>query len=135
MEKEITYDDVLMFIVKNKDNEEMMGDLNRTTFPFTAKYKRKYFTPEEINEIKEMGAEQHLKSAYYSQYKLSTSKQMNDRLVELYSGLLDAKPLSSHWDCGHCSYTNFKIIGERYFQSVAYEEWCGEHQQRVQHSQ
>lgn len=42
MEKEITYDDVLMFIVKNKDNEEMMADLNRTTFPFTAKYKRKY---------------------------------------------------------------------------------------------
>lgn len=90
-----------------------------------AKYKRKYFTPEEINEIKEMGAEQHLKSAYYSQYKLSTSKQMNDRLVELYSGLLDAKTLSSHWDCGHCSYTNFKIIGERYFQSVAYHEGCG----------
>lgn len=90
-----------------------------------AKYKRKYFTPEEINEIKEMGAEQHLKSAYYSQYKLSTSKQMNDRLVELYSGLLDAKPLSSHWDCGHCSYTNFRIIGERYFQSVAYHEGCG----------
>lgn len=90
-----------------------------------AKYKRKYFTPEEINEIKEMGAEQHLKSAYYSQYKLQTSKKMNDRLVELYKELSDAKPLSQHWDCGHCSYTNFKIIGERYFQSVAYHEGCG----------
>lgn len=47
---------------------------------------------------------------------------MNDRLVALYSELADAKALSSHWDCGHCSYTNFRIIGERYFASLAYYE-------------
>lgn len=39
MEREITYEDVLMFIIKNKDNEKMMADLNRTTFAFTARYK------------------------------------------------------------------------------------------------
>lgn len=39
MEREVTYDDVLMFIIKNKDNEKMMADLNRTTYAFTARYK------------------------------------------------------------------------------------------------
>lgn len=41
MEREITYDDVLMFIVKNKDNVEIMDDLNRTVYPFTSRYRNR----------------------------------------------------------------------------------------------
>lgn len=41
MEREMTYDDVLMFIVKNKDNVEIMDDLNRTVYPFTSRYKNR----------------------------------------------------------------------------------------------
>lgn len=42
MEKQITYEDVLMFLIKNKDDVEMMDDLNRTVYPFTSRYKKKY---------------------------------------------------------------------------------------------
>ena len=38
MDREITIDDVIAFIVKNCDNTEYMDKINRTSFPFTAKY-------------------------------------------------------------------------------------------------
>ena len=38
MDREITLDDVIAFIVKNCDNTEYMDKINRTSFPFTAKY-------------------------------------------------------------------------------------------------
>ena len=34
-------ENVLMFIVKNKDNVEIMDDLNRTVYPFTSRYKNR----------------------------------------------------------------------------------------------
>ena len=37
---EITYADVLIWIVENSDNFEVMDKINQLTFPFTSKYKR-----------------------------------------------------------------------------------------------
>lgn len=38
MNKEITIDDILLFIVQNSDNTEVMDKINKATFPFTSKY-------------------------------------------------------------------------------------------------
>ena len=38
MEKKITIDDVIEFIVKNSENKEWMDKINKITFPFTTKY-------------------------------------------------------------------------------------------------
>lgn len=36
--RELNKDDVLFFILKNKDNKDLMAELNRVTFAFTDKY-------------------------------------------------------------------------------------------------
>ena len=36
--RELNKDDVLFFILKNKDNKALMAELNRITYAFTAKY-------------------------------------------------------------------------------------------------
>ena len=41
MEREITYDDVLLFIIKNKEKVEIMDDLNKTVYPFTSRYRNR----------------------------------------------------------------------------------------------
>lgn len=38
--KEITIEDVMMFIIHNSENTEIMDKINKTTFPFTSKYLR-----------------------------------------------------------------------------------------------
>ena len=38
MEKKITIDDVIEFIVKNSDKTEWMDKINKVTFTFTSKY-------------------------------------------------------------------------------------------------
>lgn len=37
-EKEITLDDVIDFIIKNRNNIEMMDEISNASFPFTTKY-------------------------------------------------------------------------------------------------
>lgn len=51
MEREITYDDVLLFIIKNKDNVEIMDDLNKTVYPFTSRYRNR--TEQKVETIKD----------------------------------------------------------------------------------
>ena len=43
---EITFDDVMEFIIKNSDNRERMDKLNKITFPFTTSYENKYWKKE-----------------------------------------------------------------------------------------
>lgn len=38
-EKEITFADVVAFIITNCDDEKVMDKINRMTFPFTSKFK------------------------------------------------------------------------------------------------
>lgn len=40
MKTEITFEDVVAFIIQNADNTEMMDKLNRMTFAFTSKFKK-----------------------------------------------------------------------------------------------
>lgn len=40
-EKEITYEEVSEWILKNRDDEEAMNSLNKLTFPYTTKYKER----------------------------------------------------------------------------------------------
>lgn len=86
MEREITYDDVLMFIVKNKDNEEMMADLNRTTFPFTAKYKKNYWG----QKIKETEPDNFL----FEELRQRLSEELINRLG---SDAKTARAISKKW--------------------------------------
>lgn len=79
---------------------------------------KKYFKPEEINEIKSMGAEHYLMTAKRFGYVLSTPKHMNTRLAELYKTIGEAKPLSPNWGCGHCVLTNYKLIADVYYKSL-----------------
>lgn len=39
---DLTWEDVVNFIVQNSDNEEMMDKLNKITYPFTSRYKDNY---------------------------------------------------------------------------------------------
>lgn len=47
--RELNKDDVLFFILKNKDNKALMAELNRITYAFTAKYEN--WRQEKKNEI------------------------------------------------------------------------------------
>lgn len=38
MKKEITFEDVVKFIIENSEETEMMDKINKITFPFTSKY-------------------------------------------------------------------------------------------------
>lgn len=41
---EITFEDVIEFVIKNSENRERMDKLNKITFPFTTSYEKKYST-------------------------------------------------------------------------------------------
>lgn len=84
--------------------------------------KRKYFSEEEIAEIKKMGLHKHLDTAYHFQYKMGSPKGLNDKLADMYEVLDDAKPFNRNWSCGNCAYEAFRIMGERYFKSIEYHE-------------
>ena len=81
-------------------------------------YKRKWFSKEDIELIKKIGAEHHLMTALKFNYKLSTSKEMNETLAKLYNDLSDIKPLSPNWFCGHCSLANYRAIAQKYYASL-----------------
>lgn len=101
MEREITYDDVLMFIVKNKDNEKMMADLNRTTFAFTAKYKN-------------ARAEETAKSVD-SLIIEETRKDYEDELISRWADIMDAIIVSKM----RCNMDDFKkFIDEHWWTPV-----------------
>lgn len=40
---EITFEDVIEFVIKNSDKRERMDKLNKITFPFTTSYENKYW--------------------------------------------------------------------------------------------
>lgn len=80
--------------------------------------KRKYFNKAEIDKLIEMDAIKHFDSAVHQQYKLSTPKEMNDKICDMYEALADTSKINRNWGCGHCAYVAFKIIGERYYQSI-----------------
>lgn len=40
---EITFEDVMEFVIKNSDHREWMDKLNKITFPFTTSYENKYW--------------------------------------------------------------------------------------------
>ena len=44
---EITFEDVIEFVVKNSDHRERMDKLNKITFPFTTSYENKYCKKED----------------------------------------------------------------------------------------
>ena len=81
-------------------------------------YKRKWFSKEDIELIKKIGAEHHLMTALKFNYKLSTSKEMNETLAKLYNDLADIKPLSPNWFCGHCALGNYRAIAQKYYASL-----------------
>lgn len=84
--------------------------------------KRKYFSEDEIAEIKKMGLHKHLDTAYHFQYKMGSPKGLNDKLADMYEVLDDATPFNRNWSCGNCAYEAFRIMGERYFKSIEYHE-------------
>lgn len=81
-------------------------------------YQKKWFSKEDIETIKAIGAEHHLMTAVRFNYKLSTPKDMNETLARLYNQLADVKPLGTAWGCGTCALNNYKAIGKRYFESL-----------------
>lgn len=80
--------------------------------------KRKYFNKKDIEELQAMGAVKHFDTAVHQQYKMSTPKEMNERICDMYEALADTNKISRNWSCGHCAYIAYKIIGERYYQSL-----------------
>ena len=121
MEKEITYDDVLMFIVKNKDNEEMMGDLNRTTFAFTAKYKHRY----KGQDIKEKETPDSIYQSFmrarewdwYAQLSAITERLLRSLINQVYNF-----EKNSNWRY----YQDWRIF-DHYFLSGIISGFCGKY--------
>lgn len=79
---------------------------------------KKWFSKEDIETIKALGAEHYLMTAYKFNYKLSTPKDMNETLAKLYNQLADIKPLSPNWFCGHCALANYRAIAQKYYTSL-----------------
>lgn len=67
MEREITIDDVIAFIIKHCDDRAMMDKINKTSFPFTTKYLSK-------NEV--------ILPKYYDNDKYTWAKGEDDNLIK-----------------------------------------------------
>ena len=80
------------------------------------------FTKEQMKKLKD--AEPHFYTAVNFQYKLNTSRQLNDKVADIYEERT-GEVVSRNWACGNCTYKLFRKAGIIYFNTLKNETLQG----------
>ena len=73
------------------------------------------FTKDQMRKLKD--AEPHFYTAVNFQYKLNTSRALNDRVADVYEERTGSV-VSRNWACGHCSYELYRKAGIMYYNTL-----------------
>lgn len=73
------------------------------------------FTKEQMKKLKD--AEPFFFTAVNLQYKLNTSRALNDRVADVYEERT-GQIVSRNWSCGNCSYQLYRKAGIMYYNTL-----------------
>lgn len=71
-----------------------------------------YFNDEQKEKLKPI--ERFLMTAYYHQYKMPTTRNENQLLMDVFQEATGNKP-SINWSCATCVFNFYKECGEMYY--------------------
>lgn len=73
------------------------------------------FTKDQMRKLKD--AEPHFYTAVNFQYKLNTSRALNDRVADVYEERT-GEVVSRNWACGNCCYQLYRKAGIIYYNTL-----------------
>lgn len=79
----------------------------------------KYFTPEQIKQLKELDVIQHFNTVLDSEYKRGTTSLQDNGVADIYDEATGGK-VSRHFNCKTCVYNLYRNAGNLYRQSLDY---------------
>lgn len=77
----------------------------------------KYFTPEQIRQLKELDVIQHFNTVLDSEYKRGTTSEQNNALADIYDAATGGK-VSRNFNCKTCVYNLYRNAGNLYRHSL-----------------
>lgn len=81
----------------------------------------KYFSKEQINELKALDVIKHFDTAIDSNYKRGTTRDIIVRVADIYDEATGNK-VTRNFNCGSCVLNLFKTAGKLYRESVLYHK-------------
>lgn len=75
------------------------------------------FTKEQIQRIKDSGAEPDIIRVHVAQFKRNTTREMNDVVADVYEETTSEK-VNRNWGCAYCTYKVYEQAGNIYFDSI-----------------
>lgn len=79
----------------------------------------KYFTKEQVKELREIGAVQHFDSVLNSNYKRGTTTRQDNIVADIYDEAVGIK-ISRNFSCKSCVFNLYRDAGTLYRNSLEY---------------